>query len=191
MHLCASPASAASKDFLDLVALYDTRREKSRGLGPSNFDRLVRELTAWLASRFKDNQHFRPQRLGGRMDHATYRDTQIAGTTVFTGERSRRGYRINKLAMSLTDEQNRDSFKTDERAYMRRFGLSDHEMELVAKRDWNGLVAAGGSIYLLIKIGGTIGQNLLQMGAQMRGETLDAFMKSRPGHQGTAVERKG
>jgi protocatechuate 4,5-dioxygenase alpha chain len=124
------------------------------------------------------------------MDHATYRDTAIAGTTVFTGERSRRGYRINKLAMSLTDEKNREAFKADERAYMQRFGLSDSEKELIVKRDWNGLVAAGGSIYLLIKIGGTIGQNLLQMGAQMRGETLEEFMKSRPAHPGKAAERK-
>ena len=125
------------------------------------------------------------------MNHATYRDTPIAGTTVFTGERSRRGYRINKLAMSLTEEANRQAFKADERAYMARFGLSDREMALIEARDWNGLVEAGGSIYLLIKIGGTIGQNLLQMGAQMRGETLEAFLKSRPGHQGNAVEQKG
>ena len=125
------------------------------------------------------------------MGHATYRDTPIPGTTVFTGERSHRGYRINKLAMSLTDEKNREAFKADERAYMRRFGLPQHEMELIARRDWNALVAAGGSIYLLIKIGGAVGENLLQMGAKMRGETLDAFLKSRPGHQGNAVERKG
>src|SRR4051812_278575 len=72
---------------------------------------------------------------GGRMDQATYRDTPIPGTMVFTGERSSRGYRINKLAMSLTDEKNRDAFKADERAYMKRFGLSDDEMALIAKRD--------------------------------------------------------
>ncbi len=125
------------------------------------------------------------------MGHATYRDTPIPGTTVFTGERSHRGYRINKLAMSLTDEKNREAFKADERAYMRRFGLPQHEMELIARRDWNALVAAGGSIYLLIKIGGAVGENLLQMGAKMRGETLDAFLKSRPGHRGDAVERRG
>lgn len=124
------------------------------------------------------------------MGSATYRDTHIPGTTVFTGERSQHGYRINKLAMSLTDVKNRDAFKADERAYMRRFGLSEDEMQLIAKRDWNGLVAAGSSIYLLIKIGGSVGKNLLQMGAAMRGETLDEFMKTRPGHQGQAVERK-
>jgi protocatechuate 4,5-dioxygenase alpha subunit len=138
------------------------------------------------AAQFQNKQH----RCEGALDNATYRDTPIAGTTVFTGERSRRGYRINTLAMSLTDEKNREAFKGDERAYMQRFGLTEGEMNLVSKRDWNGLVGAGGSIYLLIKIGGSVGQNLLQMGAAMRGETLDEFMKTRPGHRAQAAERK-
>lgn len=123
------------------------------------------------------------------MTGATYRDTPIAGTTVFTGERSRQGYRINKLAMSLTDPARREAFRADERAYMAGFGLTDVEMDLVASRDWKGLVAAGGNIYVLLKIAGTVGQNLLQMGAQMRGENLDEFMKTRPVHRGAAVER--
>ena len=125
------------------------------------------------------------------MAPATYRGTPIAGSTVFTTERSRKGYRINKLAMSLTDPVNRDAFRADERPYMAKFGLTEPEMDLVARRDWTGLVDAGGSIYVLLKIAATVGQNLLQIGAQMRGETLDAFMASRPGKQGTAVERKG
>jgi protocatechuate 4,5-dioxygenase, alpha chain len=120
---------------------------------------------------------------------ATYRNTPIPGTSVFTGERSRQGYRINKFAMSLSDAANRAAFKADERAYMARFGLSEREMDLVARRDWKSLVAAGANIYVLIKVGGAVGQNLLQMGAQMRGETLDQFMTTRPGHQGTAAAR--
>ena len=43
---------------------------------------------------------------------------------------------------------------------------------------------------MLIKVGGAVGQNLLQMGAQMRGESLEQFMQTRPGKQGSAVERK-
>lgn len=121
---------------------------------------------------------------------ATYRDTPIAGTTVFTGARSRQGYRINKFAMSLTDEANRSAFRADERAYMKSCDLTDAEIDLVAKRDWKGLIAAGGNIYVLIKVGGAVGQNLLQMGAQMRGESLEQFMQTRPGKQGSAVERK-
>jgi protocatechuate 4,5-dioxygenase alpha chain len=118
------------------------------------------------------------------MQRATYRDTPIAGTIVFTGERSRQGYRINKLAMSLTEPANRTAFKADERAYMAKFGLLAEEMDLIARRDWAGLVAAGGNVYVLLKIAGTVGQSLLQMGAQMRGETLEAFLASRPGTAG-------
>ena len=125
------------------------------------------------------------------MDHATYRDTPIAGTTVFTGQRSRQGYRVNKLAMSLTDPANRAAFLADERAYMAGFGLLEEEMDLIARRDWAGLVAAGGNVYVLLKIAGTVGQNLLQMGAQMRGETLEELMASRPGRRGAAVARSG
>jgi len=129
--------------------------------------------------------------LGGSQVASTYHGETIAGTTVFDGARSHQGYRINKLAMSLTDPANRETFRADERAYMAKFGLTETEMALVAKRDWTGLVDAGGSIYVLLKIAATVGQNLLQIGAQMRGESLDAFMAARPGKQGTAIERKG
>jgi len=125
------------------------------------------------------------------MPGATYRGTPIAGTTVFTGARSRQGYRINKFAMSLTDPANREAFRADERAYMRQCGLTEEEIALVARRDWNGLVAAGGNIYVLIKVGGAVGQNLLQLGAQMRGESLEEFMNARAAPQGRAVERTG
>ena len=50
---------------------------------------------------------------------ATYRGTPIAGTTVFTGARSRQAYRINKFAMSLTDPSKRDAFRADERGYIK------------------------------------------------------------------------
>ena len=120
----------------------------------------------------------------------TYRDTPIPGTTVFTGSRSQQGYRINKLAMSLTEPANRESFRADERGYMGKYGLSEAEMHLIERRDWSGLIAAGGNVYLLLKIAGAVGQNLLQMGAQMRGETLESFMLTRPGRTGASGERR-
>jgi protocatechuate 4,5-dioxygenase, alpha chain len=123
------------------------------------------------------------------MQDTIYRDTPIEGTTVFTGERSQQGYRINKLAMSLSDPANRSAFLADERAYMAKYGLSQQEMDLVSRRDWAELVAAGGNIYVLLKIAGTVGQNLLQMGAQMRGESLELFLANRPGPRGEAVVR--
>ncbi len=121
---------------------------------------------------------------------ATYGDAPIAGTTVFTGARSQQGYRINKLAMSLTDAANRAAFKGDERGYMQRYGLHEAEMALIERRDWSGLIAAGGNVYLLLKVAGAVGQNLLQMGAQMRGETLEAFLQTRPGKAGAASRQK-
>jgi protocatechuate 4,5-dioxygenase alpha subunit len=105
----------------------------------------------------------------------------IQGTTVFTGERSQRGYRLNRVAMSLTDAANRARFRADEVAYMRAMGLSEDEIDMIRRRDWPATIAAGGSIYLMIKIAGTLGQTLLEVGARMRGETLEQFMASRRG----------
>jgi protocatechuate 4,5-dioxygenase, alpha chain len=107
---------------------------------------------------------------------------ELPGTFVFTGERSRAGYRLNKLAMSLTDPANRKRFLADEAAYMSEAGLTPAEQDMVRRRDWKAMIAHGGNIYLILKIAGTVGQTLLQMGAQMRGETLDALMATLPGH---------
>ena len=100
--------------------------------------------------------------------------------TVFTGERSRQGYRLNKLSASLTDPANREAFLADEDAYCRRFDLTAHERRLVAERDWTGIVAAGGNIYLFLKIAATVGSNLIAVGAEMRGESVEDFLATRP-----------
>jgi len=104
--------------------------------------------------------------------------------TVFDGERSAAGYRINKLSASLIDPENRTAFVADEDAYCRRFDLTDDERRLIADRDWNGVVAAGGNIYVFLKIAATIGSNLIEVGAEMRGETVEQFMATRPMHGG-------
>jgi protocatechuate 4,5-dioxygenase alpha subunit len=108
----------------------------------------------------------------------------IQGTTVFTGERSQQGYRLNRLAMSLTDPANRERFRADEAGTMRGMGLSEAEIDLIRRRDWAGTIQAGGSIYLMIKIAGTLGQSLLDVGAQMRGETLEQLKAGLPGLKG-------
>lgn len=94
--------------------------------------------------------------------------------TPFTGELSRRGYRLNELGKSLTDPANRARFLADETAYMRGFGLDDAQIALVLARDWSGLLAAGGNIYLMLKIAGTLGISLMQIGAAMRDATSPA-----------------
>jgi len=103
--------------------------------------------------------------------------------TVFTGEKSRAGYRINKLSASLTDPGNREIFCADEQAYCRRYGLTDEECLLIADRDWNGIVAAGGNVYVFLKIALALGISLIEVGATMRGESVDEFMATRPVNQ--------
>jgi protocatechuate 4,5-dioxygenase alpha chain len=111
--------------------------------------------------------------------------------TVFTGERSAAGYRLNKLAASLVDPVNRDAFLADEAAYCERFGLDDGERRLVADRDWSGMVEAGGNVYVFLKIAATIGSNLIEVGAAMRGETVEAFLATRPANQPAAPAHPG
>ena len=106
---------------------------------------------------------------------------EVAGTKVFTGEMGRAGYRLNRMAMSLTDAANRAAFVADEAGYSRGIGLNDAEIELVRQRDWKGLIDAGCSIYLLIKIAGALSVPLYEVGANTAGMTLDQFMAKRKG----------
>jgi len=93
----------------------------------------------------------------------------VSGALLFTGERSAQGYRINKMAASLTEPANRDRFKADEDAFMRGFGMTDAERQLVHDRDWKGLMDAGASIYVIIKIGGSTGHPLPVIGNHTAG----------------------
>ena len=95
----------------------------------------------------------------------------IPGTVLFTGEQSRRGYRLNRMAMSLTEAANRSSFVADETGYMRTMELDDGEIDMVQRRDWRGMLEHGGSIYLLIKIAGTLGCSLQEVGRHTSGRT--------------------
>ena len=103
----------------------------------------------------------------------------IPDTLVFDLRSSHRGYRINKLCNSLTSAENREAFKADEEGYMARFGLTEKEKELVRRRDFGGLIEAGGNIYFLLKLGAVTGNGLYKMGAQMRGETYEQFLSTR------------
>jgi protocatechuate 4,5-dioxygenase, alpha chain len=95
---------------------------------------------------------------------------EIPGTTVFTGERSRQGYRLNRMANSLSLPANRERFCADEAAYMHGMGLSEPEQDAVRRRDWAAMLAQGGNIYLLLKVAATVGQSVADMQKQMRGK---------------------
>jgi protocatechuate 4,5-dioxygenase alpha chain len=108
------------------------------------------------------------------------RDRPIENTTVFDGAQSRKGYRLNKFAMSMTKAENREAFKADEEAYMEKCGLSEAEKQCVRDRDWRRMIEEhGGNIYMIMKVGAVLGQGLYQIGAQQRGETYEEFLATR------------
>jgi protocatechuate 4,5-dioxygenase alpha subunit len=104
---------------------------------------------------------------------------EIPDTSVFDLRLSRRGQRLNKMCASLCDPRNRDAFRNDEEGYLARFSLSEQEKQLIRKRDFAGMIAAGMNIYFMLKIGSVTGNSLYRMGAQMRGESYDEFLATR------------
>ena len=83
------------------------------------------------------------------------------------------------MCAALCDPKERDAFKRDEEAFMQRFSLTEGEKDLIRKRDFKGLIEAGMNIYAMLKIGSATGNSLYRMGAQMRGETYEEFLKTR------------
>ena len=105
---------------------------------------------------------------------------KIPGTTVFDGVESRKGYRINKFAMSFARAENRTAFSTDEEAYMSLCNLNDQEKQFMRDRDFRGLIEeCGGNIYMIMKIGTCTGHGLYHIGAQLRGQSFEEFMATR------------
>jgi protocatechuate 4,5-dioxygenase alpha subunit len=100
----------------------------------------------------------------------------IPGTTVFDGEQSRRGYHLNQFCMSLLNPTNRDRFKADEEAYLSEWSLTETQKSAVLRRDYNAMIAEGGNIYFLGKIGATDGKSFVQLAASMTGMTPESYM---------------
>jgi protocatechuate 4,5-dioxygenase alpha chain len=87
---------------------------------------------------------------------------------LFDESTARRGFRLNRAAYSLKDEDQRQLFAKDEEGWMEQFGLTDDEKELVRARDWIGLWRAGMSIYVMVKLSGVTDTPLPDIGKQMR-----------------------
>src|SRR6201987_6436701 len=99
----------------------------------------------------------------------------IPGRTVFDGERSLRGYHLNQFCMSLLNPANRDRFKADEKAYLSEWNLTQTQKSAVLRRDYNAMIAEGGNIYFLGKIGATDGEPFVQLAASMTRMTLESY----------------
>ncbi len=104
-----------------------------------------------------------------------YKD--IPGTTIFDTEQARLGYHLNQFCMSLMKADNRAAFKSDERAYLDKWPMSEDQKLAVLARDLNRCIELGGNIYFLAKIGATDGRSFQFMAASMTGMTQEDYAK--------------
>jgi len=99
----------------------------------------------------------------------------IPGTKVFTARRSRQAYHLHKFCMSLMNADNRKRFRTDERAYLDTFRMSEEQKQAVLDRDFNRLIDLGGNIYFLVKLSNTDGWSTQKAVGSMTGMTADEY----------------
>ena len=104
---------------------------------------------------------------------------RLAGTYPFTLERSVRAYRINDYLHRMIEPAHREAFVRDPEASFEAAGLSDEERDLIRRRDWRGMIHYGVIFFMLEKLGAVTGVSNLHIYAGMRGETLEAFQKTR------------
>ncbi len=104
---------------------------------------------------------------------------RLTGTYPFDLGRSVRAYRLNRFLHRLIVPANRARFLADEAACLAASDLSETERELIARRDWRGLIHHGAIFFMLEKLGAVVGTSNLHIYAAMRGESLETFQKTR------------
>lgn len=92
---------------------------------------------------------------------------------VFSVRHCASAYRLNQFAIGLKDPALREQFADDERAAMAAAGLSAQEMDMIAARDWTGLIAHGGHVLAVVKIAYSLGILHHEVCAHMCGMTYD------------------
>jgi protocatechuate 4,5-dioxygenase alpha subunit len=103
-----------------------------------------------------------------------------AGTYLNTGAAAQQGLRINRFCYDLRHPENRTAFTADPEACMEKAKLDAAERDLIRARDWLGLVQRGANVFVLLRLAQLCGDGLTETGAQMRGETLEEYLASRP-----------
>lgn len=104
---------------------------------------------------------------------------EIVGVGRYHGEVAQPALRLNRFLIHISQRGNREAYLADEDGAMQAWGLVAFERELVRKRDFVGLLAAGVNIYAIAKSGYVFGATLLQIGGVMRGESIEAFLAQR------------
>lgn len=91
----------------------------------------------------------------------------IPGTTIFDTDQAAKSYHLHRFCMSLMQVDARERFLADEAAYLAEWPMTAEQRQAVLDRDFNRLLALGGNIYFLAKIGATDGQTYVQIVSSM------------------------
>ncbi len=100
----------------------------------------------------------------------------IPGTFVFDGRRSRAGYALNSMCMSLNQPENRAALRADEAAYLDRFGLTAEQRQAVLDRQWIRMLELGGNIYYTFKLAACDGMTFQQLAAAQTGVSEQEYV---------------
>jgi protocatechuate 4,5-dioxygenase, alpha chain len=99
----------------------------------------------------------------------------IPGTFVFDADRGREGYQLNQFCISLRLQKNRETFSSDERAYLDSYAMAEEQRQAVLDRDWNRMLELGGNIYYTSKLAANDGINFQQLAGLMTGMGNEAY----------------
>ncbi len=104
---------------------------------------------------------------------------QLAGTHLFDLATSARALRLNRFLHCMIVPARRELFKRDAEAAYEQAGLSVDERDMLRRLDWRAMLQHGASFFCLEKLGKVTDVSNPMMVAAFRGETLEAFLKTR------------
>jgi len=103
----------------------------------------------------------------------------IEGTYVFDVRQSVKALRLNRFFWRHREPLFRELVTRDLAAACDELQLTPDERALVQNQDWLGLIRYGVSFFVLEKFARVVKMSNLSVYAAMRGETLEAFLKTR------------
>ena len=103
----------------------------------------------------------------------------LEGSYPFTFDLSSRAYRLNKYLHGIIQPELRGRFLYDREGSYERGRLTEEEKEMLRKLDWRALIRYGVIFFILEKLAAAVGVPNQAIYAAMRGESLEAFQKTR------------
>ena len=104
---------------------------------------------------------------------------ELTGTYPFDIRQSIKAMRLNRFFWQMREAPARALWLENRAAAYDAAKLTQEERTLVDNTDWIGLVRYGVSFFVLEKFARVVKITNLGMYASMRGETLEAFLKTR------------